>query len=64
MEFRSEKAIVGLIVLAAAPALLAQQAPLEYKVRHDHWRKGCDGVLAVTSEGVTFRGAKKHAWSW
>lgn len=64
MELRSKKTIGWLIVLAAAPVLFAQQAPLEYQVRHDHWRKGCDGVLAVTADGVSFSGAKKHAWSW
>lgn len=61
MELRSKKAIGWLIVLAfAAPAAAADYTA----VRHHHWRKGCDGVLAVTASGVAFHGASQHTWAW
>ena len=36
----------------------------QFAVRHEHLRKGCAGVMTVDENGVSFTGAKKHAWSW
>jgi len=47
------------IILAAALASAAQ-----FTVRHEHLRKGCAGVMTVNENGVSFTGAKKHAWKW
>ena len=47
------------LVLAAALASAAQ-----FPVRHEHLRKGCTGVMTVDENGVSFTGAKKHAWRW
>jgi hypothetical protein len=60
MELRSQKAIACLMLLLSAAPVFAVQ----YRARHEHWPKGCDGVLTVASEGVSFRGAKKHSWTW
>ncbi len=68
MAFRSQKATGAFLALAAlllAPAAFAQQE-LKYKVRHDHLRKGGEGMLTITDQGLSFAEAKKksHAWSW
>lgn len=63
MERGSQKANLSLIVLFAGASLSFGQEPVTYQVRHDHWRKGCDGVLTVTAGSVSFMG-KKHAWTW
>ena len=47
------------LVLAATLASATQ-----FKVRHEHLRQGCAGVMTVDENGVSFTGAKKHAWSW
>jgi hypothetical protein len=47
------------IILAAALASAAQ-----FAVRHEHLRKGCAGVMTVDENGVSFTGAKQHAWKW
>jgi len=47
------------LILAAALASAAQ-----FTVRHEHLRKSCAGVMTVDETGVSFTGAKKHAWSW
>ena len=39
-------------------------ADTRFPVRHEHLRKGCEGTLTVSDDGVSFVGAKKHAWSW
>jgi hypothetical protein len=36
----------------------------QFAVRHQHLRKGCSGVMTVDENGVSFTGAKKHAWTW
>jgi hypothetical protein len=36
----------------------------QFTVRHEHLRKGCAGVMTVDETGVSFTGAKKHAWKW
>jgi hypothetical protein len=36
----------------------------EFTVRHEHLRKGCAGTMTMDENGVSFTGAKKHAWSW
>jgi hypothetical protein len=51
----------GTFVLVAA-ALGA--ADMQFPVRHEHVRKGCYGTMLVTAEGITFKGPKKHAWTW
>ena len=33
-------------------------------VRHEHLHRGCDGVLTVSAEGVSFAGPKGHQWRW
>ena len=43
-------------------------AALEYPARHDHWRRGCAGVLRIDSDGISFsevsnKGAE-HQWKW
>lgn len=48
------------LVLAAA----LWGAPVEFAARHEHLRKGCAGTVTVTDEGISFRGANRHAWSW
>ena len=56
MEF--SKALV-LLAVTVAPALA-----LDFPVRHEHLRKGCAGTLTIDERGVSFRGPKKHAWTW
>lgn len=36
----------------------------EFRVRHEHLRQGCDGVMTVDENGLRFQGPKAHAWSW
>jgi hypothetical protein len=50
----------GCLILAAALSASAAQFP----VRHEHLRKGCNGVLTVDENEIRFSGAKKHAWAW
>jgi len=61
MELRIEKAACVLILTASAFA-----TDLRFAVRHDHWRKGGDGVLVVSEQGVSFEEAKSksHSWRW
>ena len=47
------------LILAATLASATQ-----FTVRHEHLRGGCAGVMTVDENGVSFTGAKKHAWSW
>jgi hypothetical protein len=47
------------LIMAAALASAAQ-----FTVRHKHLNGGCAGVMTVEENGVTFTGAKKHAWNW
>lgn len=47
------------LMLAAAWASAAV-----FPVRHDHFYKGCDGVMTVTGTGIRFEGEKEHAWVW
>ena len=53
------------LILAGAGWASAVQFP----VRHEHWRKGCEGVMTVDENGVSFSGPKDtggehHAWAW
>lgn len=48
------------LILAAALSASAAQFP----VRHEHLRKGCNGVLTVDENEIRFSGAKKHQWTW
>lgn len=56
MEF--SKGIV-LLAVTLAPALA-----LDIPVRHEHLRKGCFGTLTIDERGISFRGPKKHSWTW
>jgi hypothetical protein len=47
------------LILAAALVSATQ-----FTVRHGHLRKGCAGTMTVDETGVSFTGAKKHAWVW
>lgn len=53
------KAAIGLILAGAATAFAAQ-----FPVRHDHLRKGCDGVMTVDDTGVRFTAPKGHTFAW
>jgi hypothetical protein len=60
MAFRIETAI-GIL---AAIAALSPAADLEFKARHDHLRKGGDGTLAFSDEGLKWtENGKKAAHS-
>jgi glycerophosphoryl diester phosphodiesterase len=48
----------GCLIVAAA-AFAAQ-----FPVRHEHLRKGCEGIMTADETGVQFGGSKTHAWSW
>jgi len=65
MELRSQKTNLGLIVLAlAAPACMGFELP----ARHDHWRRGCAGILKIDADGVSFKEVSnkktEHNWKW
>ncbi len=53
------KTAAGLILALAASVQAA-----EFTVRHEHLRKGCNGVMTVDSTGIAFAGLKGHAWKW
>lgn len=65
MELRSQKTTLGLIVLLLLPAAASAY---EFPARHDHWRRGCAGLLRIDADGVSFTqiGNKRtpHRWSW
>jgi hypothetical protein len=48
--------------LILAGAMWAQGA--QFAVRHEHLNGGCAGEMTVDENGVSFTGAKKHAWNW
>lgn len=50
----------GGIILAGWIAASAAQFPM----RHEHRRKGCDGVMTVDDTGIRFAGPKGHSWAW
>jgi len=50
----------GCLILAGA----AWASAAQFAVRHEHWRKGCEGVMTVDENGVSFAGAGRHAWTW
>jgi hypothetical protein len=57
----------ALFLALAAPLAAAE---LRFEARHDHWRKGGDGVLVISEQGVSFQETEKkkrqhpHAWRW
>jgi len=64
MEMAIGKTAGCLILASAAWASAAQ-----FTVRHEHWRKGCEGVMTVDENGVAFAslkgaGPEHHAWTW
>ena len=50
----------GCLILASA----AWASAAQFTVRHPHWRNGCEGVMTVDENGVSFAGPKGHAWTW
>ncbi|SPF54313.1 conserved exported hypothetical protein [Candidatus Sulfopaludibacter sp. SbA4] len=55
----------GCLILAGA----AWASAAQFTVRHEHWRKGCEGVMTIDENGVAFSarkgsGPKDHAWTW
>lgn len=65
MAFRRETAIPAILMLASAVG-----AGEAFDARHEHWRKGCPGILTVDATGVAFvelrtKARKKpHTWHW
>ena len=53
------KAAPGIILAGWIAASAA-----EFPMRHEHLRKGCDGVMTVDDAGVRFAGPKGHSWNW
>lgn len=52
-------------MLLAAHAFAADE--LRFDARHEHLRKGCQGVLRVDEQGIAFEGKpskKPHVWRW
>jgi len=47
----------GCLILAGAAWVAAAQ----FTVRHEHFRKGCEGVMTIDEDGVSFAGPKDHA---
>jgi hypothetical protein len=62
MAFASQKA--GGVIAFALVAAGALRGEIHFDARHDHVRKGCNGVMTVDDSGIYFRGAKNHAWAW
>ncbi len=50
----------GCLILAGA----AWASAAQFTVRHEHWRKGCEGIMTVDENGVSFSGPAGHAWTW
>jgi hypothetical protein len=53
------KKTIGLMLAGAAWLSAAQ-----FEVRHEHLRKGCNGILTIDENGVSFAGQKDHKWAW
>lgn len=65
MALSCQKAVaLCALILGAAVVAPAVEVP----VRHEHWRKGCDGVLVVDETGIRFTQTvskrKPHHWEW
>lgn len=56
------KTASGLILAGWMAAITASAA--EFPMRHEHLRKGCNGVMTVDDSGVRFAGPKGHSWTW
>jgi hypothetical protein len=39
-------------------------AEVRFEARHKHFNGSCTGVLAVDEQGISFKGPKKHGWTW
>lgn len=50
----------GCLILAG----VAWASAAQFTVRHEHWRRGCEGVMTVDENGVSFSGPQYHAWTW
>jgi hypothetical protein len=53
------------VILLAGGTLAA--AELRFEVRHEHFRKGCPGVLRIGEQGVAFEAQpskRPHTWRW
>jgi hypothetical protein len=62
MEMAIRKAASS-IILAGWMGVTAASAA-QFPMRHEHIRKGCDGVMTVDDSGVRFAGPKGHSWDW
>jgi hypothetical protein len=57
MAFR--KAAIGIVLVGCIAASAAQ-----FPMRHQHVRKGCDGLMTVDDAGIAFEAPKGHSWHW
>ena len=64
MAFTGEKAARVTMLAAVLLPAAALAAEIRFDVRHEHLHKGCGGALTVDEQGISYRGAKKHAWRW
>jgi hypothetical protein len=67
MAHRSQKAVGAFLILLAVGARGAEPE-FRYKARHDHLRKGGEGLLVVTPAGIAFEETEErkrpHSWKW
>jgi len=66
MELSRKKELARFLSAALLAAFAIQGA--EIPAEHEHWRKGCPGVLQIDERGIRFlpkvTGPKAHEWSW
>ncbi|MCL6546551.1 MAG: hypothetical protein K6T61_15110 [Bryobacteraceae bacterium] len=66
MELSRKKELVFCLSAALLAAFALQGA--EIPAEHEHWRKGCPGVVQIDERGIRFlpkvSGPKAHQWSW
>ncbi|MBI4891976.1 MAG: hypothetical protein HY821_15225 [Acidobacteria bacterium] len=67
MELRTETATLGIVALLV---LAAPVAAAEFPARHDHWRRGCAGLLHIEPDGISFseisnkKPEHQLKWTW
>jgi hypothetical protein len=59
MEMAIGYKAIGMILLAGQVVGLSA-----FPVKHRHLHGNCSGDLEVSAAGVSYTGAKKHAWTW
>jgi len=66
MELSRKKELARFLSVALLAAFALQGA--EIPAEHEHWRKGCPGVVQIDERGIRFvpkvSGPKAHDWSW